>query len=39
MREEGYRSVQIRKSAPAAVESTAVGLSVSASAIRHYIEN
>ncbi len=33
MREEGYRSVQIRKSALAALESTAVRLSVSALAI------
>lgn len=33
MRKEGYRSVQIRKSAAAALESTAVRLSVSASAI------
>jgi hypothetical protein len=33
MREEGYRSVQIRKPALAALESTAVRLSVSALAI------
>jgi hypothetical protein len=30
MREEGYRSVQIRKSAAAALESTAVRLSLGA---------
>jgi hypothetical protein len=35
MREEGYSSVQIRKSALAALESTAVRLSVSALAIMH----
>jgi len=33
MREEGYRSVQIRKSALAALESTAVRLSASALAM------
>ena len=35
MREEGYRSLQIRKSALAALESTEVRLSVSALAIFH----
>jgi hypothetical protein len=35
MRKEGYRSVQIRKSAAAALESTAVRLSLSALASWH----